>query len=367
MEAVSIKKHISADRILTILLTLILIFTFLLWATQGRYLYQGRVYFTSSDAGTPAFDNISFISASENSDIYTAKLFGIFPLGDVQVENVKRPEVYLGTGCVVLNASSNEVTVLGFVDENSPAEKAGILAGDIITQVEGEDISSIADIAAVLNKNETGVVDCTVLRGERTYILPVKLTSDKKLGVYISNNTLAVGTLSFITDDLKFCAIGHNLDNISVSDTETALAWASQGSSELDITSAITQNTGTTIKATDLGVFGTARTDWVLGDRISLGWSWEIQDGDAIAHIVTDGSMQDRPIKIQGKGIYNSKEYYKVRSQGATFCKGMSGSAIIQNDRLIGVLIGVNAKDPYEGYFIPVEEIYSEFIGFEGD
>lgn len=360
-----IKKHISADRVLTILLTLILIFTFLLWTSQGRYLYQGRVYFTSSDVGTPAFDNISFISSSEDSDIYTAKLFGIFPLGDVQVENVKRPEVYLGTGCVVLNASSNEVTVLGFVDESSAAEKAGILAGDIITQVEGESISSIADIADVINKNKTGTVTCTVRRGERTYDLPVKLSSDKRLGVYISNNTLAVGTLSFITDDLKFCAIGHNLDNITVSDTETALTWATQGSSELNITEAITQSTGTAIKANSLGVYGTARADWVLGDKISLGWSWEIRDGDAIARIVTEGSMQDRAIKIQGKGVYNNKEYYKIRSQGAAFCKGMSGSAIVQNNRLIGVLIGVNAKDTYEGYFVPVEDIYSEFIGFE--
>ena len=361
----SIKKAIFSERCLRILLVLILIFSLALWVTRGRYLYQGQVYYTSSDTGMPVIKNVQLISSDEQSHTYTASLFGIFPLGEVQVNQVKRPEVTLGTGCVVLRVQNNNITITGFTSASSPAEQAGIQVLDIIRYIDNKQITCFDDISSCLEENTTGYVDVKVERDGKLLVRTVKLSPDKKLGVYIDNHAFAIGTMSFITDNMKFCAIGHNLDTGEISDTETVLYWATQQGDEMEITDVISDNIGISNKSSSLGVTGTARPDWVLGEKISLGWSWEITEGDASINIVSDGEMLSKNIKILGKGLYNNKEYYRVYSDTDTFCRGMSGSCIIQNNRLIGILIGVNVNDPHEGYFVPAEDVYSEFIGFE--
>ena len=50
------------------------------------------------------------------------------------------------------------------VTENSPAAKAGLKAGDVITAIDGEPVTSPGDITRVLNKKETGDVSLTVIR-----------------------------------------------------------------------------------------------------------------------------------------------------------------------------------------------------------
>src|SRR5215510_909914 len=50
------------------------------------------------------------------------------------------------------------------VSESSPAAKAGLKAGDVITAIDGEKVTSPGDITRALNKKETGDVSLTVIR-----------------------------------------------------------------------------------------------------------------------------------------------------------------------------------------------------------
>jgi serine protease Do len=59
------------------------------------------------------------------------------------------------------------------VTENSPAAKAGLKAGDIITAVDGEKISSPGDITRMLGKKDTGDVSLTVVRDRSTRTVTV--------------------------------------------------------------------------------------------------------------------------------------------------------------------------------------------------
>jgi membrane-associated protease RseP (regulator of RpoE activity) len=63
------------------------------------------------------------------------------------------------------------------VTENSPAAKAGLKAGDVITAIDGEPVTSPGDITRVLNKKETGDVSLTVMRDKS--IRTVTLTPEK--------------------------------------------------------------------------------------------------------------------------------------------------------------------------------------------
>jgi serine protease Do len=54
------------------------------------------------------------------------------------------------------------------VTENSPAAKAGLKAGDVITAVDGEKVDSPGDISRAINKKQDGPVTLTVVRDRNT-------------------------------------------------------------------------------------------------------------------------------------------------------------------------------------------------------
>ena len=63
------------------------------------------------------------------------------------------------------------------VTENSPAAKAGLKAGDVITAIDGEKVDSSGDISRAINKKQDGDVTLTVLRDHNTRT--ITLTPEK--------------------------------------------------------------------------------------------------------------------------------------------------------------------------------------------
>jgi len=59
------------------------------------------------------------------------------------------------------------------VNENSPAAKAGLRAGDVITAIDGEKVDSPGDISRAINKKEDGSVTLTILRDHNTSTVTV--------------------------------------------------------------------------------------------------------------------------------------------------------------------------------------------------
>jgi membrane-associated protease RseP (regulator of RpoE activity) len=59
------------------------------------------------------------------------------------------------------------------VTENSPAAKAGLKAGDVITAVDGEKVESSGDIARLINKKQDGDVSLTIVRDRNTRTIRV--------------------------------------------------------------------------------------------------------------------------------------------------------------------------------------------------
>ena len=62
------------------------------------------------------------------------------------------------------------------VNENSPAAKAGLKAGDVITAVDGEKVEGPGDVSRALNKKEDGEVTLTVVRDRNTRAFKVTPT-----------------------------------------------------------------------------------------------------------------------------------------------------------------------------------------------
>lgn len=59
------------------------------------------------------------------------------------------------------------------VSDNSPASKVGLKAGDVITAIDGEKVTSPGDLTRGLGKKETGDVSLTVVRDRNTQTITV--------------------------------------------------------------------------------------------------------------------------------------------------------------------------------------------------
>jgi serine protease Do len=59
------------------------------------------------------------------------------------------------------------------VNDNSPAAKAGLKAGDVITAVDGEKVTSPGDVSRAISKKEDGPVSLTIIRDHNTRTITV--------------------------------------------------------------------------------------------------------------------------------------------------------------------------------------------------
>jgi serine protease Do len=99
-------------------------------------------------------------------------------------EHGKFDRAYLGVSYKMVSkniAVVNEIAEGAYIDmvvKDSPAEKAGIKAGDVITKFNGKKISGDDNLAELIAERKTGdIVSITVWRNGKTIDLKVKLTS----------------------------------------------------------------------------------------------------------------------------------------------------------------------------------------------
>ncbi|HEU5239495.1 MAG TPA: PDZ domain-containing protein [Pyrinomonadaceae bacterium] len=99
------------------------------------------------------------------------------------------------------------------VSENSPAAKAGLKAGDVITAIDGEKVTSPGDLTRALNKKETGDVSLTVIRDKTPRT--VTLTPEKIEHPNIFR-TGTLGTKRIVTPSIQIPDVNITIPRIVV-------------------------------------------------------------------------------------------------------------------------------------------------------
>jgi hypothetical protein len=177
---------------------------------------------------------------------------------------------------------------------------------------------------------------------------------------YIENGEIqtgwGTGTLSFVTDDGDFAAIGHNMSMKIGKEYHTSLLDAKvtdivsnsdsgYKSLHADIVNYDTRSYA--YKQSYSGIYGKYGFE-VTGQRIPIALRGEIQDGKASIITTIEGAepvIYDVNVDIEkiSSDSYGSKflitivdeDYFKISS---CILKGMSGSPVIQNGKVIGVV-----------------------------
>ena len=139
------------------------------------------------------------------------------------------------------------VLVTGFAEESS-AERAGLRKGDVIIEVDGEAVHTVAALQESLEESQ---VVLTVLRNGKEAefcVNPQKTEDGSRLGAYVRDSVAGIGTVTYYDPNTgNFGALGHG-----VNDAETSILmpleagvvvrstvsqvekgrWESQGNSE---------------------------------------------------------------------------------------------------------------------------------------
>lgn len=291
--------------------------------------------------------------------------------------------VYLNTKGVILMGSNSIITKDGLVDT---LKDSALCVGDLILKINDRIIYSIDDIVEIINEDENKgkEVKITYIRKNKeyeTYVLPAKdvQTQDYKLGIWVKNDASGVGTLTYITKDRKFGALGHSI-NIG----GTKQAYDINGGSLYNC-NIIGVNPGKKGKAGELkglflqgknvqgeieknentGIFGTINENSSLLENVKqrvykIGGRFSARPGKAkILSCISGTNVKEYDIEIIKTNYQNtSKEKSMVikitdkelLEKTGGIVQGMSGSPIIQNGKIIGAVTHVFINDPTKGF-----------------
>ena len=252
----------------------------------------------------------------------------------------------------------------------------GILKeGDILLTLDGEKLSSAEDLKAKLAGKEE--VRLTLLRGEKTEekVHPV---SDGTLGITVRDSALGIGTVTYIDPATsRFGGLGHG-----ITDTSSGALIPILGGDVTDVTlGGVTRGTegkpgelcgvlrpsdlGDILTNDHCGVFGTVDT-LSAGTAIPIAYRDEIREGEAtMLCTVRQGKTLSYTIKIRDidRTSQTNKSFLVEVTDPALLAitggivRGMSGSPIIQDGKLIGAVTHVLINDPTTGYGIFIENM----------
>lgn len=280
-----------------------------------------------------------------------------------------------------LELYNDAVTVAAYDDTLTAARDAGLQIGDEILSIDDTVIDTAEDVRQALNRSD-GSVDLVISRSgqaQQIHMEPEITSSGPKLGIYLRQGITGIGTVTWYDPDTDcFGTLGH-----AVNDGKGKLLHMTAGNAYPatvvsiqkgkvgqpgQLKGALNGNRllGTLTGNTEQGVFGTAPDAWE-GEALPVAAYSEVCTGDAVIRsTIAEGEPRDYSVEIM-------KIYPQSRSDGRNFLikvtdpdlltatggivQGMSGSPIIQSNKIVGAVTHVLVNDPTMGYGIFIENM----------
>lgn len=396
---------------------LLVLFLLLVLGSLGyiRYVYAGKIPDSlnismdgedSFEMELPSFtswestaEEVSVQSGNIRSEVmgtYEVRVsfLGLVTLKTVEVNVTERASVYLGGEPIGLYLQTDGVLVIdtGEVTDASGQihDPSGSLVhpGDYIVKINDVPVSSKDQLVFLVQKYGKQPIRLQVLRDEKTVDMQISAVCDEegeyKLGIWVRDDTQGIGTLTFLTEEGVFGALGHG---ISDADTGELLSSRLGTIYKADIWGIIkgtagspgglcgmihyeeSNELGVILKNSVNGIYGNANETMLSEYRnqsVEIGYKQEIKTGEALIYTNITGTPDYYEINILEIN-YNEDSGYKglvievtdeeLLNLTGGIIQGMSGSPILQNGRLIGAVTHVFVKDPSKGYGIFIEHM----------
>ena len=258
-----------------------------------------------------------------------------------------------------------------------------LLVGDRITRINGKEINDTSAVEELVGSSGGKRLDIEVVRcGERVNlsVTPRMEEGEYTLGVKLRSRTAGIGTVTFIDPEtLAFGGLGHGVsDPVSNScvtlrsGAATSVTLGSCKRGEIghagELTGILKQNRiGTVNLNNECGIFGTldelpdyCTTPLPVAERE------DVKVGKAeIISTVKNGMRQTYQVEIYDVDYTScGSKSFKIKVTDPTLIslsggivRGMSGSPIIQDGKLVGAVTHVLVANPTEGYGIFIENM----------
>lgn len=323
------------------------------------------------------------------------KLLGIIPVKNYSIDVVDRKELVPGGNAIGIRMNTKGVLVVAVtevIDINgnriSPARMSGLKVGDSIVEINGEKITSAEQVVSILNEIKNQDVEMVILRNNGEFKVvskPVQCLQDNsyRLGIWVRDKTSGIGTMTFYHPDSNtFGALGHgiaDMDSGKLLNVEKGLVMKAKISDvELGKKGIPGEIKGVFYKTDEIfgeidenntfGIYGTLTDNHAeIKNKKSMpiGFREEVKLGKAYILTTLDNNEIEKfeieILKLETQEKPDQKSMIikitdeKLLSRTGGIVQGMSGSPIIQGDRIIGAITHVFVNDPTKGYGLYIE------------
>ncbi len=294
-------------------------------------------------------------------------------------------EVILGGSTIGINIES-DVMVIGFYKIGGKYHKSDLVEGDIIIKVEDDEIHTINDLSTSLEKYvEQEEITITYLRGnkENTTLLSLYFEDGMyKTGLYVKDGVTGIGTLTFIDPATNtYGALGHEVLESTTSKIVEVRSGSIFENSITSIDSSANGDPGSKNakfyynniygdidKNTKYGIYGTYTKEYDDTSLIEVADSSEVKIGPAVIYTVLEDEKVEK-FEIEITKINENSEIKNISfeiidqellDKTGGVVQGMSGSPIVQNDKLIGAVTHVVTDNVTTGYGLFITTMLEE-------
>ena len=270
--------------------------------------------------------------------------------------------------------------------KKNPWQKSNIEIGDYIEKVNDYNVDNNESLLKILKELDESSCILTIKRNNKlikTNIDIVKTnTYEPSIGLYVKDKMLGIGTLSFIYDN-KFASLGHGIyeNNELININQGDLTY----SNVVSIKKATLNQSGekrATLASNKIGEIKTIKDSGVYGvinqkmnkNKIKIADIEDVKCDDAVIYTVINGNKVETfdieiietkyQNSINSKGIKIKVTDSVLLNETGGIIQGMSGSPIIQNGELVGVVSHVTLDNPMIGYAVYAKWMYEDLINY---
>jgi len=322
------------------------------------------------------------------------KLFGLFELKEIQVGVVETKKILPCGFQAGMYLDSRGVLI---IDVDKVNGNDGLIyepclgklkEGDYITNINGVPVTDKEQLQFLVDNYGKEELDIDVIRNNKNISVAVKPVRDKeneyKLGIWVRDDLQGIGTVTYITKDGEFGALGHGITDTDTEELVTIERGRLYDAHIWGIRKGETGNPGGLCGIIDYndekilgeinantengiyGVAGSRMLELCSGyDFMDVGLKQDIYIGEAYIRCMIGNELKDYEIEIVSIDINdksNKSLVIKITDEELLnltngIVQGMSGSPIIQDGKVVGAVTHVFVNDPTSGYGIFIENM----------
>lgn len=296
--------------------------------------------------------------------------------------------IYLGGNTLGIEIECDGVLVVGFYQIKGEYNKGNpkLRVGDYIKKVNGVAVSTLTELTREIEKyTNDGKIEITYKRDNKEYTTNLELVKDNgvyKTGLYVKDSITGIGTLTYIDPGTSiYGALGHEI----IESNSSKIVEIKDGSIFRNMITSIDRSTvghagsknakyfyntiyGNIYKNTNHGIFGKYTSEIENMELVKVGKPEEIKIGKATIYTVLENEIVEE-FDIEITNINENSDTKNITfeitdkdllKETGGVVQGMSGSPIMQDDKIIGVVTHVIVDNPKTGYGLFITKMLEE-------